>query len=89
LLEFEVNRTLWPESHLRPNFDLLTPYKLEAPLLSQNGDQQNAFHHREMLTNADTRPGAKRIERKLGSVCGAFFKPPIRIETFGIGPNLQ
>jgi hypothetical protein len=49
----------------RLNFHLMSRHQPHSPSLCECGDEQNAFHPRELLADADTAPTAEREVRKL------------------------
>src|SRR5258707_1343476 len=63
-------------------YDALTGYEAEAGLLDNSGDEQLAFHEREMVADTDACTGAERDVGVMGQLFLALRAETLRIEDF-------
>src|SRR6478609_7617103 len=63
----------------------MTGHQAQFPTLPERGQQQYAFHPREVLADAHPRAASEREIGELGPARALLRSPTIRVEAFRIG----
>jgi hypothetical protein len=82
-MQAHVDGIFRAQSDLRLNVFCLHDWsrqQFHTPLLTDGGEQENAFHPGKSFTDAFTPAATKREVRELRSACLAFRREAIRIE---------
>src|SRR5215472_15615699 len=78
--DYHLHSIPWPQRDQRPGLHFLAGKQPQLPVAGDRRDQQDAFHPREGLADADPRAASKRKIRKLRTRVSRFLGPAFGVE---------